>query len=294
MNVGYLFIIIPMLIWGSVGIFVRYIDQPPEVIVFCRVFIAFIIMLLLSIVKIREREYSQIKTSKKDNVLLLLSGVFISFNWMFFFKALKATTIASATLSYYAAPVIVTILSIFILKEKINKRTFFAVGLSFIGIIFMTLNGKGTSNNFSIIGVIYGLIAAFFYALVTISAKKLEHIPSYKIVMVQMGVASLILSPSIRQVKKFDIISLVFIFIIGVVHSFLALQLYFEGLKKVKVQHVGVLSYIDPLSAVILACIFFGEIPGYETLIGGFMILIATYIILNVKKQVSMSNDVGK
>ncbi|WMJ80417.1 EamA family transporter [Clostridium sp. MB40-C1] len=289
---GYLFIIIPMLIWGSVGIFVRYINQPPEVIVFCRVFIAFIIMLLLSIIKMRRKNPIQIRFGKRDNILLLLSGVFISFNWMFFFKALKSTTIASATLSYYAAPVIVTILSVFILKEKISKRTFFAVGLSFIGIILMTLSGDGTSNNFNIIGVIYGLIAAFFYALVTISAKKMEHIPSYKIVMVQMGVASLILSPSISQVKKFDTISLVFIFIIGAVHSFLALQLYFEGLKKVKVQHVGVLSYIDPLSAVILACIFFGEVPGYETLIGGTMILIATYIILNVKKQVNISDDV--
>lgn len=284
MNLGYLIIIISMLIWGSVGIFVRHIHQTPQVIVFFRVFISFIIMGLVGVIKKENKNNKEYKMNKKEYSLLLLSGVFISLNWMFFFKALKTTTIASATLSYYAAPIIVTVLSVFILKEKINLRAVIAVGLSFVGIVLMTINGKGTSNNFNIQGVIYGLIAAFFYALVTISVKKLEKVSSYKIMMFQMGVSSLIFLPSLKKMNEFDTISLISIIIIGVVHTCLALQFYFEGIKRVKVQYIGVLSYIDPLSAVVLAVIFFNEVPGYTTIIGGVLILISTYIILNTKK----------
>lgn len=283
-NLGYLIIIISMLIWGSMGIFVRNIHQAPQVIVFFRVFIAFIIMGLVGFIKKEKKSNQEYKMNKKEYLLLLLSGVFISLNWMFFFKALKTTTIASATLSYYAAPIIVTILSVFILKEKINLRTLIAVVLSFVGIVFMTINGEGTSNSFNIQGVIYGVIAAFFYALVTISVKRLQKVSSYKIMMFQMGVSSLIFLPSLKQMNKFDIISLIFIIIIGVVHTCLALQMYFEGIKRVKVQYVGVLSYIDPLSAVVLAVIFFNEVPGYTTIIGGALVLTSTYIILNTKK----------
>ncbi|MCY6354653.1 DMT family transporter [Clostridium sp. ZS2-4] len=284
MNLGYLIIVISMLIWGSMGVFVRHIDQMPQVIVFFRVFISFIVMGIVGLIKKEKKSNKEYKMNKREYLLLLLSGVFISLNWMFFFKAIKITTIASATLSYYAAPIIVTVLSVFIIKEKINLRTLIAVGLSFSGIVFMTINGEGTSNNFNIQGVIYGLIAAFFYALVTISVKKLEKVSSYKIMMFQMGVSSLIFLPSLKQMNKFDIISLISIIIIGVVHTCMALRLYFEGIKRVKVQYVGVLSYIDPLSAVVLAVIFFSEVPGYTTIIGGALILIATYIILNNEK----------
>lgn len=77
--------------------------------------------------------------------------------------------------------------------------------------------------------------------------------------------------------------SLVLMIIVGVIHTCIALNLYFEGIKRIKVQHVGVLSYIDPLVAVILGGVFFNEMPGIPTIIGGGMILSATYLILKRK-----------
>ncbi|MGB6129535.1 MAG: EamA family transporter [Psychrilyobacter sp.] len=278
MNIGYLLMISSMIIWGSVGIFVRYIDQPPEVIVFFRVLIAFIILGILKFVEKKNTTTS--KLSFKEYSLLSISGLFIALNWLFFFRSIKTTTIASATMSYYVAPVLVTLLSVFLLKESINKKTLIAVGLSFSGIILMTLMGSQKENNFSIIGVGYGLIAAFFYALVTISVKKLKDVPSQKISLFQMGISSLIFLPAIKYMKKFDTVSLILMIIVGVIHTCIALNLYFEGIKRIKVQHVGVLSYIDPLGAVILGGLFFNEIPGISTVIGGMMILSATYLIL--------------
>lgn len=281
MNIGYLLMISSMIIWGSVGIFVRYIDQPPEVIVFFRVFIAFIALGILKFTK--KKDVSGNKLSLKEYLILSMSGLFIALNWFFFFRAIKVTTIASATMSYYVAPVIVTVLSVFLLKESINKKTLIAVGLSFSGIILMTLMGSQKGSNFNIVGVGYGLIAAFFYALVTISVKKLKDVPSHKISFFQMGISSLIFLPVIRHMKSFNAMSLTLMIIVGVIHTCIALNLYFEGIKRIKVQHVGVLSYIDPLVAVILGGVFFNEMPGISTIIGGGMILSATYIILKKK-----------
>lgn len=281
MNIGYLLMISSMIIWGSVGIFVRYIDQPPEVIVFFRVFIAFIVLGILKFTK--KKDNISNKLSLKEYLILSMSGLFIALNWFFFFRAIKVTTIASATMSYYVAPVIVTILSVFLLKESINKKTLIAVGLSFSGIILMTLMGSQKGSNFSIVGVGYGLIAAFFYALVTISVKKLKDVPSHKICLFQMGISSLIFFPAIKNMKRFNTLSLILMIIVGIIHTCIALNLYFEGIKRIKVQHVGVLSYIDPLGAVILGGIFFNEMPGVSTIIGGGMILSATYLILKRK-----------
>lgn len=281
MNIGYLLMISSMIIWGSVGIFVRYIDQPPEVIVFFRVFIAFIALGILKFTK--KKDNSGNTLSMKEYLILSMSGLFIALNWFFFFRAIKVTTIASATMSYYVAPVIVTLLSVFLLKESINKKTLIAVGLSFSGIILMTLMGSQKGSNFNIIGVGYGLIAAFFYALVTISVKKLKDVPSHKISFFQMGISSLIFLPVIRHMRSFNAMSLILMIVVGVIHTCIALNLYFEGIKRIKVQHVGVLSYIDPLVAVILGGVFFNEMPGISTIVGGGMILSATYIILKRK-----------
>ena len=281
MNIGYLLMISSMIIWGSVGIFVRYIDQPPEVIVFFRVFIAFIALGILKFTK--KKDNSGNALSMKEYLILSMSGLFIALNWFFFFRAIKVTTIASATMSYYVAPVIVTLLSVFLLKESINKKTLIAVGLSFSGIILMTLMGSQKGSNFNIVGVGYGLIAAFFYALVTISVKKLKDVPSHKISFFQMGISSLIFLPVIRHMRSFNAMSLILMIVVGVIHTCIALNLYFEGIKRIKVQHVGVLSYIDPLVAVILGGVFFNEMPGISTIVGGGMILSATYIILKKK-----------
>jgi len=281
MNIGYLLMISSMIIWGSIGIFVRYIDQPPEVIVFFRVFITFIVLGLLKLIK--KKDILKNKLSLKEYLTLSMSGLFIALNWFFFFKAIKVTTIASATMSYYVAPIIVTLLSVFLLKESIDKKTLVAVGLSFLGVVLMTLMGTQKGTNFSIVGVVYGLIAALFYALVTISVKKLKDVSSHKIILFQMGISSLIFLPAIKNIKSFNPTSLALMMIVGVVHTYIGLNLYFEGLKRIKVQHVGVLSYIDPLGAIILGGIFFNEIPEIPTIIGGGMILSATYIILKRK-----------
>lgn len=275
-KLGYLFIILAMLIWGSVGIFARFIPQPSQVIVFYRVVFAFGSLLVMSIYK-QELDFN---LKGNNRLLILMMGIALALNWLFFFKAVKTTTIASATLSYYTSPIILTILSVIFLKERLTKKGIAALALGFIGISVMLLNDI-TLASAKLTGVGYGLIAAICYAVFALINKLVSDLSASYLTLLQTGIAGLILFPFIIQYQFPDVESLLLLLIMGVVHTALGLILYIKGLRISKVQEVGALSYLDPVSAILFALIIFGEIPGINTIIGGGLILIGSYVILS-------------
>jgi drug/metabolite transporter (DMT)-like permease len=141
-----------------------------------------------------------------------------------------------------------------------------------------------------LLGIGSGLLAALFYALVTISGKKVSGMEASSLVLWQTAVAAVVLTPYVfwKGMTVPPAMSLMAMVSIGVIHTALALTLYFIGLNRVKVQHVGVLGYLDPVSAILFAFLFFQEVPGLQTMIGGGMILISSYLILRVKEAVPL------
>lgn len=280
---GYLFVIVSMLIWGSVGIFARYAEQPPLVIVTFRVMLAAGALGLIT--GFQGGLGSLLRFGRRQWGLLVFSGLALALNWLFFFKAMAVTTVTNAVLSYYAAPIMVALASPALLKERLEGRTLLATALAFGGIFVMLYQpGHGLSAA-DLTGVGFGLVAACFYALVTISARWLYDIPTMRLVMVQCLIASLVLVPVVlfsSGAVAFAVpaVSLVHLAVMGFVHSALALILYFRGLQKVKVQHVGVLAYLDPVSAVLFAYVFLGEAPSAASLAGGVMVLGGSALLL--------------
>ena len=274
-RVGYIQIILAMVIWGSVGIVARFIPYSSKIIVFYRVLFAFIALTVYIFMT------DNFKINLKNKKLFTVgAGVFLALNWLFFFRAVKTTTIANATISYYTSPIILNILAIIILKEKLLKKTVISLIIAFTGLLFIISNGGQATVANNKLGIIYGLTAAFFYALFAITNKKIKGLSSLKTTFIQSGVAALSFIPFVIPITIPDITSLLLLMIMGIFHTALALILYVSGLKKIKAQSVGVLSYIDPLSAVILAALFLGEIPSLLTLIGAILILGSGYILI--------------
>ncbi|MGM0410083.1 MAG: DMT family transporter [Bacillota bacterium] len=272
---AYLQIILAMVIWGSVGIFARFIPFSSKIIVFYRVFFAFISLAIYLIIK------KDIKIDLKENNLkvILLAGVFLALNWLFFFKAIKTTTIAKATISYYTSPIILNILAIIILKEKLKRKTLISLILGFLGMIFIIYNGKDLTGG-QFVGILYGLTAAFFYAFFSITNKKINNLGAIKATFIQSGVATISFIPFILPITVPDLKSIFLLLVMGILHTALALILYLSGLKKIKAQDVGVLSYVDPLSAVLLAALLLGEIPTILTTLGAVLVLLSGYILM--------------
>ncbi len=128
-------LIVSMLIFGSMGIFVRNIALPSGVIALVRGGVGVLFLLLICALT---RTPVSLKAIKRNLPLLLCSGAALGANWIFLFEAYRHTTIAVATLSYYFAPVLITMASPFLFKEKLTGKKLACMMASLIGMALVS------------------------------------------------------------------------------------------------------------------------------------------------------------
>lgn len=271
-----------MLIFGSIGVFVRNIDLSSSEIAFLRAVIGSLFLVGVSFLVKQKISLPEIK---ENLLLLIISGAAIGFNWILLFQAYKYTTISNATLSYYFAPIFVIILAPFILKEKLTAVKIGCVVTALVG-LFLVVNvgGSSTTGNYNhILGILYGLSAAVLYASVILMNKFIKKLSGFETTLIQLLSAALVLLPYVTLVDNMNFSSLssksvVFILVVGIIHTGIAYFLYFTSMKELKGQSIAILSYIDPISAVIIAALFLGESMNLLQIIGGILILGSTLL----------------
>lgn len=278
--------IIAMLIFGTIGLFVKNIDLNSSEIALTRGFIGGI-TLLFAMALLRKKV--SIEAIKRNIYLLIFSGFAVGLNWIFLFQGYKYTSISNATLSYYFAPIFVTILAPFILKEKLTLSKFLCVLMALVG-MFCIVGVDGINGGSDLIGIAYGLLAAGFYASVILMNKFLKGIDSLEITIIQLLSATITLLPYVLYMDSgkslnISLNSIPYILILGIVHTGIAYLLYFSSLQELKGQTIPVLSYIDPVFAIIISAIILKEHLGILQIIGGVLILGSSFLseILNKK-----------
>ena len=273
-------IITAMLIWGSIGIFVKYIDFTSTEIAIVRAIVGSIFLIVFSIVS-KERLS---KEKIKSNLLVLICcGICLCFNWIFLFQAYHYTTISTATICYYLAPIIVMFISPFILKEKLTFIKVSCIIAAMIGMLCIVGLDKNSIGENNILGILYGLSAACFYAGVVILNKFLKDISGRDSSIVQLSVAAIFLLPYVIFTEKINLVgissrSIILLLIVGIVHTGIAYLLYFTVIQKLESQTVAIYSYIDPISAIIMSSIILNENMTLLQVVGGILILGSTFI----------------
>lgn len=271
-----------MLIFGTIAIFVRNIELTSKEIAVLRGVIGSIFLLGVMLFSKEKTSFSAIK---KNLPILVLSGLGVGANWIFLFEAYKYTTVSIATLSYYCAPIFVTIMAPIILKEKISLIKFLCVCTAMVGMLCIVGTNKGSIgegyNHF--LGIIYGLTAAVGYASVILMNKFIKGLKGVETTVTQLVFASILLLPYVMITSGFDFskmtgISWGYMIFLGIVHTGFAYALYFSSLKELKGQTIAVLSYIDPITAVLISALFLGEQLTIFQIIGGALILGSTFI----------------
>ena len=271
-----------MLIFGTIAIFVRNIELTSKEIAVLRGVIGSIFLLGVMLFSKEKTSFSAIK---KNLPILVLSGLGVGANWIFLFEAYKYTTVSIATLSYYCAPIFVTIMAPVILKEKISLIKFLCVCTAMLGMLCIVGTNKNDIgegyNHF--LGIVYGLTAAVGYASVILMNKFIKGLKGIETTVTQLIFASILLLPYVMVTSGFDFskmtgISWGYMIFLGVVHTGFAYALYFSSLKELKGQTIAVLSYIDPITAVLISALFLGEQLSIFQIIGGILILGSTFI----------------
>ena len=283
-----LLIIISMIVFGTIGIFVKFIPLSSGEIALYRAILAIILLGLFLLITKQKIKFSEIK---KDLLLLAVSGIAMGINWIFLFEAYKFTTVSVATLSYYFAPVLVTIIAPFLFKEKLTLKQIICFIMSTVGLILLTGIGDLGNGSTHIKGIIFGLLAAVFYAAVILLNKFIKGVSGINRTFLQFLGSIIVLLPYVIFTSGFNVaslekISFIYLLIVGLVHTGICYCMYFSSLKELKGQEVAILSYIDPLVAVIVSLVFLNESMNILQIIGGILILgFSIWNEINIKKN---------
>ncbi len=269
-----LMLIASMAIFGTLGLFVRNIDvSSGELALYRAVLAALLIAVFLLVTK---QKFSFVNI-KKEVPLLIISGVAMGINWILLFEAYKYTTVSVATLSYYFAPVIVTLACPVIFKERLTGRQIICFVMSTLGLVLITGIGD-VGGGTDLLGILFGLGAAVFYATVILLNKFIKNVKGIHRTFLQFVSAIVVLIPYVLFTSGITLgglngIGWANLLIVGLVHTGVTYCLYFSSLKELPGQKAAILSYIDPLVAVLISVTVLGEKMSLWQVIGGLLIL---------------------
>ena len=274
-NQARLRLIISMAIFGTLAPFVRNISVSSGELALYRAVLA---ALLIGGFLLATRQRIDFKAIRRELPLLLFSGMSMGINWILLFEAYKYTTVSVATLSYYFAPVLVTLVCPFLFQEKLTKKQILCFCMSTLGlalVIGITDLGGGGNDT---LGILFGLGAAVFYATVILLNKFIKGVGGIHRTFLQFLSAIVILIPYVAFTGGVTLGSLtatgwVCLLIVGLIHTGITYCLYFSSLKELPGQTAAILSYIDPLVAIVIGVMVLGEPLTLPQLIGGSLIL---------------------
>lgn len=274
-----------MVLFGTMAPFVRKVSVSSGELALYRAVLA---LLLIGPALLLSKQRLSGGQIKKALPLLLLSGGAMGFNWLLLFQAYKYTTVSVATLSYYFAPVLVTVLCPVLFKEKMKPVNWLCFGFSTLGIVLLTGLGDPSGGQNHLLGIGFGLGAAVLYASVMLLNKCVKGVPGLQRTFFQFLAAVLVLAPYVLltggvTLEKLDATGWVCLLVLGLVHTGFTYCLYFSSIKSISGQKAAILSYIDPLVAVIISVTVLHEAISVPQIIGGCLIL--GFTLLNELKN---------
>lgn len=270
-----LMFIAAMLIFGTVGIFRRYIPFSSAFLAFFRGILGGLFLLVY--MKLTGKTAAD-KLPLKSVLWLAATGAVMGINWILLFEAYNHTTVAVATLCYYMQPTIVILLSPLLFKEKLSVRKALCAAAAIVGMVLVSgvMDGGMQSDSFK--GILLGLGAAVFYAGVIIMNKKLPGIDAYQKTVIQLFAAGLAMIPYLLLTDGFPhtgftLSAMLLLLAVGIIHTGIAYVLYFGSMDGLKAQSIAIFSYIDPVSALLFSALLLKEPLSVMNIIGAVMII---------------------
>lgn len=262
--------ILAMLIFGTNGLLVSRISVQSSQIVLLRTLIGG--ALLTAIVLLRGGfERSAVRA---DLPMLLLGGIALGLNWVALFGAYRLLNVSLATLIYYIGPILVLLFSPLLFREKLTAIKIAAVVIVAVGLV--CISGSILSGGMSTTGLLTAVASALFYSALIVFNKRITHTEGLQTAAIELDIAFAVvliyclLTVGLPHPLASD---LPFIAFIGAVNTGLAYLLYFSGLQKLSGQSVALISYVDPVSALLFSALFLHESMTPVQLVGAVLII---------------------
>ena len=251
-----------MTIFGTIGLFVRWIPLPSAVIALARGFIG--MLFLLALMAVRKMPISR-EALRKNLFWLLISGALLGFNWILLFESYRYTSVATGTLCYYMAPILIILASPVVLREKLTVKKVFCVLAALGGMVCISgVLSEGIPSASEGKGILLGLAAAVLYAAIVLCNKQIHQISAYEKTIFQLGISVLAMLPYCVLTVPSDALDfsprvLFMLLLVGILHTGVTYFLYFGSMEYLSGQSLAVISYIDPVVAVLASVLILRE-----------------------------------
>ena len=276
--------IISMVAFGTIGIFRRYIPLDSGILAMARGIIGAIFIFIF--LAVRKTPFALSHFHGRAWMVMIV-GAIMGFNWVTLFEAYNYTSVSTATLCYYMEPIFLILISPFVFKEKMTGKKLICVAVAFIGMIFVSGVLTASVGKSDITGITFGLLSGFLYAIVVCSSRAIKDVDPYEKTALQLFSAGVVMIPYLlfkgafadpSLASAFTPTTIIMLAIVCIVHTGIMYLLYFESINHLSVTQIAVLSYIDPVVAIILSQVILHEDMGWQGVVGAVLILGAAFI----------------
>lgn len=278
-------LILSMVIWGTLGFFVLKTDLGAIEIAFFRCVLGALVLLPYC----GHKRLFEYRLTFTNTWPILLGGIFVVFNWVLLFLSFRYASITLGNVSYYVQPIFLLILGYAFFREQIELGKWFFIGLSIIGVyLTVDLSHKNIEVDYTQwLGVGCALAAGFLYSLATLIVKKQRSLPAPLITLIQFMGGGLVLLPFVGwHTLHFDTITACNLLIIGFVHTVLAFVFYYESVPLLSTDIIAIVSYIDPIVAILSDVVFFNRQLSEVQIVGILLTLIGGYYVIQYRNMV--------
>jgi len=280
---GYLLIFTAAVLWAFIGVFSKAILESGVSsleIAFWRACIAGMLFLIHAGLK------KELKLQKRSDAAIFIA--FALFGVTVFYAslilAIDAGSISLAYILLYSAPAWVVLLAFLLLKETLNAKKLILLAVALSGVILVSLD-KSDSIAVNPTAIFWGLIAGISYASYYIFGKWI--LGRYQVITIYafiLPIGALGLLPFVHFSPKTPITYL-YILAVAILSTYLAYFVYYSGLKKIEASKAVMIATVEPVISAVLAAIFFSEVLGISGIVGGILILTASFLSLGLEPK---------
>lgn len=275
-----------MVVFGSVGLFVAFLPFTSGLLAGVRALLGALSMALVLILR---RKAINKNGMRKNAGWLIASGVALALNWILLFESYKYTSVAVATLCYYMAPLFVTVLAPLLLKERLTVARLLCTLVAVGGAVFIVaeevaVNGIAFTEE-HVKGMLLALGAAVLYAAVILLTKQVRSLGAQETTFCQLSAAMLVALPvalflqGSAMTVTLSAHTLWPLLVVGVIHTGVAYVLFFDAAGKLPAQSTAILSYIDPVTTILLTALVIDKQPVRVTQTVGVVLIVAAVLV---------------
>ena len=260
---------IAVMLFSISGVVGQFVEIPSVLVAMGRVICSSILLFIIAKVK---KESLKLE-SKKDYILIMLTGAVLAVHWTTFFQSIQVSSVAIGTITFSTFPLFITFIEPIIFKEKIKMRSIVNAIILLIGVL-ITVPEFSMENQVTV-GIVWGMISSFTYAIITLANRYFSKKYIGRVVcLYEQGTAAIVLLPAAFLVpavwRPQDIAG---VLVIGFVCTAFAYSLYVSAQKGVRAQTAGIISGMETVYGIVYALIFLSEVPSGREILGGIVIL---------------------